>query len=189
MPQAADATDEVLLRRAREGDASAFRAIVERYEGTVAATVVGMLGRGPDADDVGQETFIRLYQALDRFRGESSLKTYLTRIAINQSLKALRKKQRFRLRFFSREETGIEDTLHAIEANDDIGDRERTELVHQALQVLSPEHRSVVVLRILEGYDTKETAEMLGIPPGTVMSRLARALEKLEPVLRPVRDV
>ncbi len=73
-----------LLRRAREGDDRAFRELVHRYEDRVAATIIGMLGPGPDAEDVGQETFIRLYRSLDGFRGDSSLATYVTRIAINQ---------------------------------------------------------------------------------------------------------
>ena len=85
-----DVPDAALLARARRGDDVALRALVVRYEPVVAATVLGMLGRGADADDVGQATFVRLYHALDRFRGESSLKTYLVRIAINLSLNALR---------------------------------------------------------------------------------------------------
>jgi RNA polymerase sigma-70 factor (ECF subfamily) len=152
----------------------------------VAATVVGMLGRGADADDVGQETFVRFFRALEGYRGDASLKTYLTRIAMNQSLRALKKRQRWRLRFFSSDE-GESDVLARIpDSKDELGERERREFVQSALQTLSPGHRSVVILRVLEGYDTRETADLLGIPPGTVMSRLARALEKLEDVLRPM---
>src|SRR4051794_38893163 len=73
----ADPTDQELIGRARTGDERAFRLLVERHEGVVAATVAGMLGRGDDADDVGQETFIRFYRALGDFRGEASVKTYL----------------------------------------------------------------------------------------------------------------
>ena len=65
----ADSSDAELIARARDGDDLAFRTIVERYEPVVAATVIGMLGRGDDADDVGQETFIRFYRALRDFRG------------------------------------------------------------------------------------------------------------------------
>lgn len=186
MSQAAVPTDEVLLARARDGDAEAFRQLVERYEGAVATTAIGMLGRGPEAEDVGQETFIRFYRSIERFRGDASLRTYLTRIAMNQALKALKKRQRLRSRFFSREENPTDAALEPVEPRDDIGERERREMVQNALQVLTPEHRSVVVLRILEGFDTKETARMLGVPQGTVMSRLSRALEKLEHVLGPL---
>ena len=101
-------SDAELLARARAGDDRAFAALVERYEGAVAATAIGMLGAGEDADDVGPETFIRFHRALDRFRGESSLKTYLVHIAMNLSLNALRRRRRSILRFVSRDETPIE---------------------------------------------------------------------------------
>ena len=93
MPDVSQRTDQELLDSARRGDASAFRSLVERYEGQVASTVIGMLGFGPEADDVGQETFIRFFKAMENFRGDSSLSTYLTRIAINQSLKATEEKE------------------------------------------------------------------------------------------------
>ena len=79
-------SDDRLIERSRNGDSQAFQLLVEKYEGMVAATVIGMLGRGPEAEDVGQETFIRFHGALERFRGDSTVGTYLTRIAINQSL-------------------------------------------------------------------------------------------------------
>ena len=87
-------SDLELTRRARDGDDHAFRELVDRYESRVAATVVGMLGPGPDAEDVGQETFIRFHAALGRFRGEAALGTYLTRIAINLSLNASKRRQK-----------------------------------------------------------------------------------------------
>lgn len=180
-------TDDELLERARSGDERAFQAIVERYEDRVAATVIGMLGPGREADDVGQETFIRLFRALDSFRGESSVGTYVTRIAINQSLKALKRRRTWRERFFSRDEN--DDAYFdepAEEGGQEFDDVERARLVQEALGHLGPEHRAVVVLRMLEGYSTRETADLLGIPEGTVMSRLSRALEKLEQRLRPL---
>ena len=95
--------EKELLRRAREGDDRAFRELVHRYEDRVAATIIGMLGPGPDAEDVGQETFVRLYRSLDGFRGDSSLATYVTRIAINQSLKAIRRRKSWTRRFIRRD--------------------------------------------------------------------------------------
>ncbi|HEX7071985.1 MAG TPA: sigma-70 family RNA polymerase sigma factor [Rhodothermales bacterium] len=186
MPVAPVPTDDLLLERARQGDQQACRLLVERYEGVVAATVIGMLGRGADADDVGQETFVRFFRSLNQFRGDASLKTYLTRIAMNQSLRALKKRQRWRLRFFSTEDDETETLARMPDSRDVQGEREQREFVQSALQTLPAAQRSVVVLRMLEGFDTNETAEMLGIPPGTVMSRLARALEKLEDELRPL---
>src|SRR5436309_13416759 len=101
---AESATDAELIANARAGDDRAFAVLVERYERAVAATVVGMLGPGDDADDVGQETFIRFHRALGSFRGDSSLKTYLVHIAMNLSLNALKRRRRSLLRFVSRDD-------------------------------------------------------------------------------------
>jgi len=182
-----DLSDDALIERARDGQAWAFRRLVERYEGRVAATVVGMLGPGGEADDVGQETFIRFYEALDQYRGEAQLGTYLTRIAINQSLKALQRRKRWTDRFWSRDEApdGARAREPSVDGEDAITSSERSALVHRALGQLSDDHRAVAVLRLLDGYSTRETAEILDIPEGTVMSRLYRASSHLETLLAP----
>ena len=174
-------SDAYLVARARDGDHAAFQRLVERYADRVAGVVVGMLGSGPEADDVGQKTFIRFYEALDQFRGEASVGTYLTRIAINQALKASRHRTTWYRRFLPIAEAPepVSDGRGDYEA------QERSELVRHVLQQIDKKHRAVVVLRILEGYSTRETAALLDIPEGTVMSRLSRALDKLEPLLVP----
>lgn len=178
------------MRRARGGDDDAFRQIVERYEGAVAATVIGMLGPGGAADDVGQEVFVRFWRALDGFRGEAALKTYLTRIAINLSLNELRRRQRFSSRFVSRDREPDAAPLDepALDGAAPLHRREARRIVHAALQRLQPEHRAVVVVRMIEGHSTKDAAEILGVAPGTVMSRLSRALRALRPLLAPQLD-
>ena len=179
-----------LISAARAGDQGAFRRLVERYQGVVAATVIGMLGPGGDADDVGQEVSVRFYRALDRFRGDAAFKTYLTRIAINLSLNEIKRRQRFTSRFWSRDREPDEAPLPE-PAVDGIGDTERLDVtgaVHRAIAQLQPEHRSVVVLRMIEGYSTRETAEILKIPQGTVMSRLARASHSLGAALGPLLE-
>ncbi len=172
--------DGDLLRSARTGDAAAFRALVERYEPLVAGVVIGMLGPGDDADDVGQETFIRFHGALGSFRGDAALSTYLRRIAMNLSLNALKRRRRARLRLVSRDEEALPEP--AVDAFDPEA-TERRDVVRAAVAGLDEKHRSVVVLRMLEGLSTGETADVLKIPQGTVMSRLARAMSELERVL------
>ncbi|HEU4719909.1 MAG TPA: RNA polymerase sigma factor [Gemmatimonadaceae bacterium] len=184
-----DLPDAELLERARRGDETAFRRLVERYEAVVAATVIGMLGRGADADDVGQETFIRFYGALDRFREESTLKTYLVRIAMNLSLNALHRRRRGLLRFVSRDDPDRSPPEPAIDPPASTDEEERRIVVRRAIMGLSPKHRAVVVLRMLQSLSTRETAQALGIPEGTVLSRLSRAMKELESMLAPyVRD-
>lgn len=177
------AAEQRLVARARNGDRAAFREIVERYEGLVAATVVGMLGRGPEADDVGQKTFIRLFEALDQYRGEGGLAPYLTRIAVNLSLNALERRKRKRRRFVSRDADERMDPV--VDGTRDLQRFDEHEMVHKAIQQLEPIHRSVVVLRLIDGYSTKETAELLDVPVGTVLSRLYRAQANLRELLGP----
>jgi RNA polymerase sigma-70 factor, ECF subfamily len=173
--------DDELIRRSRSGDENAFRMLVERYEARVAAVVVGMLGSVAEADDVGQEVFIRFFRSLDRFRGDSTLATYLTRIAINQSLKALKKRKRWYERFLNRDEQDeAPDPVSDDSPSVGVESSEQAEYLCRKLATLSDEHRAVIVLRVMEGFSTKETAEMLGVPEGTVMSRLKRGLAKLK---------
>lgn len=179
-------TDEDLIHAARKGDQHAFKQLVERHEARVATTVMAMLGRTAEAEDVGQETFIRFYKALDTFRGESSLSTYLNRIAINLSLNALKRRKRFFSRFEQTDEQNLADIKGT--ATTESAGFENTEtghLIQQAILKLKPAFRAVIVLRLVEGYSTRETAEILNLPIGTVLSRLSRAQLKLRDLLRP----
>lgn len=176
-------SDRELLDRARHGEERAFRLLVERYQARVGSVVIAMLGPGDDAEDVGQETFIRFFSSIDRFRGEASLGTYLTRIAINLSRNALRRGRRQAERFESRDDPGLRGS--EIEAEDEVEGRELRRRVRRAVDRLDGKHRAVVVLRMMEGYSTRETAAILEIPEGTVLSRLSRAMKKLEADLGP----
>jgi RNA polymerase sigma-70 factor (ECF subfamily) len=172
--------DDELIARARAGDDRAFALLVDRYESAVAATVIGMLGPGEDADDVGQETFIRFHRALDAFRGESSLKTYLVHIAMNLSLNALKRRRRSLLRFVRGDDSVNEIAERRAGPHDRLEARETRERVRHAVLQLPEHHRAVVVLRMFNGYSTRETADLLGVAEGTVMSRLSRAMRDLE---------
>lgn len=144
--------------------------------------MISMLGHCPEAEDVGQETFIQFYRSLDRFRGEASVGTYITRIAINLSLNELRRRKRWRGLFFSKPDDTAENIPDKkIEA--DV--KEIKDIVRMAVQKLDPKHRTVIVLRLINGYSTKETAQILSLPVGTVLSRLARAQLKLKEILKP----
>ncbi|MFQ6114041.1 MAG: RNA polymerase sigma factor [bacterium] len=178
-------TENELIQQARDGDNKAFEELVKRYESQVAATVIGMLGKGQEADDVGQEVFIRFYKALHSFREESSLGTFLTRIAMNLSLNELKRRKRRQL-FFKKTEDNM--TNMTTNSDDTITKHERQQLVQRAIQKLEPKFRAVIVLRLIEGYSTEETARILKIPIGTVLSRLSRAQRKLREILTPVME-
>ncbi len=175
-------TEQELIQRAKNGNSPAFGELVRKYESQVAATVVGMLGPGHSADDVGQEVFIRFHKYIKSYREDSSLGTYLTRIAINLSINELNKRKRRRLFFVSSDDSFNEP---AQPGEDTIVRKENQEMVHKAIQKLEPNFRAVVVLRLMEGYSTQETAKLLGVPLGTVLSRLSRAQKKLREYLLP----
>jgi len=168
-------TDDLLLvQQALSGNKNAFERIVQQHQKNVARTVMGMLGNTADAEDVGQETFIRFYHAMNQYKGEAALGTYLTRVAINLSLNALKKRNKRRW-------LEIDNKTACLVAYDDQSTRkDEKEVIENALKQLEPDFRSVVVIRLIQGYSTKETADMLGIPIGTVLSRLSRAQQKLK---------
>lgn len=180
-------SDEILLDRARKGDQNAFREILEQHQHTVARTVAGMLGNTSEVDDVVQVVFIRFYKTLHRFRGEAACRTYLTRIAINASLDVLRRRKNLRSRFISRDDEKM--MLPEPGAYDSESERfDRIQLINSAMNQLKPHHRAVVVLRLIDGYSVIETAELLGIAQGTVMSRLSRATAHLRTILGPILE-
>ncbi len=170
--------DKELIKKTLDGDLRSFDILVHKYEKSVAAITKSMLGDVPEAKDVGQEVFIRFYKSLKSFRHESGVKTYLVRIAINLSLNELKKRKRINSRFIQLNE---KENYFEMDDQEII---EHREIIEYALNKLDSRMRSVVLLRMLEGYSTKETAEILRIPQGTVLSRLSRAHDILRELLK-----
>jgi RNA polymerase sigma-70 factor (ECF subfamily) len=170
-----------LVKASLEGDKMAFGEIVSRYQKMVARTVKGMLGDSVYSEDIGQEVFIKLYYSLSEFRGEAKLSTYIQKIAINLTLNEIKRRKRF----FSMFSQKGNDEMHEIEIPyyESEEKRDAKELVNKALQSLDPKFRIIVAMRMLQGYSTKETAEILELPLGTVLSRLSRAQEQLKGIL------
>jgi RNA polymerase sigma-70 factor (ECF subfamily) len=173
--------DNELVRASIEGNKLAFEEIVNRYQKMVARTVKGMLGDSVFAEDIGQEVFIKLYYSLSDFRGEAKLSTYIQKIAVNLTLNEIKRRKRF-FTMFSQKGN---NEMYEIEVADfDTEEkREATEIVNKALMRLEPKFRMVVAMRMLQGYSTKETSEILDLPLGTVLSRLSRAQDQLKEIL------
>ncbi len=175
-----DCTEHELIILARQGREDAQREIIERFEHQVAATITGILGGGPEVDDVGQETFVQFFRSFHRFRGDSQVGTYITRIAINLSLNELRRRRRYAT--FHGDElpqaAGAPASRRDQESAADI-----KKIVRDGLGQLRPEFKAVIVLRLIDGFSTKETAEMLSLAEGTVLSRLARGQAKLKEIV------
>lgn len=170
-----------LVKASLEGDKRAFGEIVNHYKGMVARTVKGMLGDTVFAEDIGQEVFINLFYSLRDFRGEAKLSTYIQRIAVNLTLNEIKRRKRF-FSIFSQKGN---NEMHEFEIADHNTEerKEASEIVNKALQAMDPKFRIIVTMRMLQGYSTKETAEILDLPIGTVLSRLSRAQEQLRNIL------
>jgi len=177
-----DKDENELVRASLDGDKLAFGEIVRRNQGMVAKTVKGMLGNTADAEDIGQDVFVKLYRSLQDFRGDSKLPAYIQKIAVNLTLNEIKKRKRF-LSVFARKDNSEMPHLE-IADHDNERKRDASEIVSRALMSLSSKYRIVVTMRMLQGYSTKETAEMLNLPVGTVLSRLARAQSQLKEILK-----
>lgn len=165
----------------RSGDERAFAELVSRHREAVVRIIGSMLGNVPEADDIGQEVFVRFWRSVENYRHEAEVRTYLTRIAINLSINELNRRKR-KLSYLIPFALNQQDSeLVKLDSHEKAFSD--AEIVSVALQRLDPVHRSVIVLRLVEGYSTKETADILGVPLGTVLSRLARAQDKLRRII------
>jgi RNA polymerase sigma-70 factor, ECF subfamily len=149
--------------------APAFDEIFREYRSRVLGLCLHVVGNAADAEDATQETLLAVYHGLPRFRGESLLSTWIYRIALRTALRVRARRPR----------TAPLDFEPAREARDPALDRERSRQVHEALGRLTAEHRAVLALFSLDGLSHREIAATLGIPAGTVWSRLHLARKKL----------
>lgn len=171
-----------LVKASLNGDKQAFSEIVNRYQHMVARTVKGMLGDTVFSEDIGQEVFIRLYNSLSGFRGDAKLSTYIQKIAVNLTLNEIKRRKRFLSTFSHTENNELHE--HEITGYDTHESRDAKEIVDKALAFMEHKFRIILVMRMLQGYSTKETAEILELPVGTVLSRLSRAQEQLRVILK-----
>lgn len=172
-----------LISLAESGNEFAFREIIKRYKPKIERVVIGMLGQTQEAEDVGEEVFIRFFFSMNKFKGEAELGTYLTRIAINLSLNELKRRKRSNLRLSKYFENSLKKDVQNL-----IKNFENKEFVEHALNKLSSKLKTVIVLRFMNSMQVNEISETLNIPVGTVLSRLARGQEKLKSLLKAARD-
>ena len=188
--------DVTLVGRVLEGDVDAFNRLVARWERAVYNFVYRVIGHEEDAKDLVQETLIRVYQGLSRLKDPNKFPSWLFRIAHNVCLDRLRSgKCRPLVSVDALPEGGVERLLdERIDRYLERGDPEKTlyrrelsAILTPALQSLSEEQRTAVVMREYNGYSCKEIAEILDVPVGTVRSRIFHGLRNLGRVLRRLR--
>src|SRR5215468_10430277 len=173
--------ESVLVTQAREGDLQAFTTLVRRYEGKIFRLAQHVTQNREDAEDVLQETFLKAYEHLDQFKGDSKFYTWIVRIAVNQALMKLRRRKNDKsVSLDETIDTGEDTVVREIAAwGEDPEERfsreELGEILDNAIEDLEPLYRSVFVLRDIEELSTEETAEALGLSVPAVKSRLLRA--------------
>lgn len=178
-----DVDDSALVEQVLRGDEHAFRRIVEENLDAVSRTVTGMLGPSAEVDDVVQDVFIKLHANLATFRGDATLRTFITRMAINRSLDVLRQRKRRRWLQSWGLSSELDAAGWATPAPTSLEQKDLDLRLRGALNTLPEKQRTVVVLRLVEGLSTEETAQVLDIKYGTVLSRLKRATDHLREVL------
>jgi RNA polymerase sigma-70 factor (ECF subfamily) len=175
-----------LVLAAQRGNAAARRDLYEIYRDRVWSLAVYSLGDTLHAQDVLQTVFLKVFQGLGSFRSQSSLATWIYRIAYNECQDYHRRRSVPHVPLETILGTSSEIDTRPI-SEDQQARRERESIIQQAVMQLSLKLRTVVVLRYVEGLTYEEISRVLGVAPGTVASRLYRALEELEERLRPFK--
>jgi RNA polymerase sigma-70 factor (ECF subfamily) len=186
-------SDGELIRESRHGGREAFQELVRRYQKRIVAVALGMVHNPEDAMEIAQDTFVKAYENIDNFKGESSVYTWLYRIVVNRAIDFRRRERRHPTlhledRVSSDEQReSFEDTLKEEHSHDpfdathahEVGDR-----VTEAIDELTPDHKAVILLREVEGLSYDEISRVMQCSKGTVMSRLHYARKKLQQKLK-----
>ena len=177
--------DRALVEAAAAGSREAFDELVRRHQ----AAIVGLArvltsGRG-DAEDLAQEVFVRAWKSLRAFRGDSAFRTWLHRVAINVVRTSQSRTGRL-LQMFTATHEEAPDVPSGEEPVD--ASLARRQMIERALAALPEELRVAVTLRDMQGLNYREIADLLGVPIGTVESRIFRARQRLKPLLAPLLE-
>lgn len=187
-------TDKELVHQVQKGNKRAFDLLVLKYQRRIMRLLARMINDPAEVEDVAQETFIKAYRALPQFRGDSNFYTWLYRIAINsaRNWQAARRRRPLQLKEYKNEEGetfSLEDTLTDSNTPElELVSRQVAHTVNAAIDQLTPELRTAILLREIEGLSYEEIAQVMDCPIGTVRSRIFRARESIAKELRQVKN-
>lgn len=172
-----------LINRCKFGDSAAFKQLFDRYHKKIYRIAYGFVRHREDALDIVQEVFIKLFNSLKNFRGESNLYTYIYRMAINASIDHMRKFQKFKVSSLD-----LEPPLHLADSSEKRPDsvlsgKEIEKKIGEALNELPEEQKTTIILREIEGLSYEEISEIMGCSIGTVMSRLHYGRKRMKEFL------
>jgi len=182
-------SDRELVRESRRGNKEAFRDLVERYQRKILSVALGMVQNRDDALELTQETFVKAYENLGKFKGESSFYTWLYRIVVNLAIDARRRGRRHPTVAIEERPGGDEFSTaladrELVDPYQQVRAREIGRRVSEAINELTPDHKAVILLREVEGLSYEDISRVMQCSKGTVMSRLHYARKKLQAKLR-----
>ena len=180
-------SDAEIVQAVLGGDVNAFEALVLRYQKKVYNTVLRLTGDSVQAEDLSQEVFLKIFRGLSSFRGESSFSTYIYRVAANTAIDALRRREAPTVSLSAENEEGEEFELALPDPGplpvELLESRERRQAIRAAIDALPEHHRTVILLRELDGMSYQDIAKVMGLTEGTVKSRINRARARLRQLL------
>ena len=181
--------EKALIQKCKQGDIDSFEMLIECYQQKVYNIALRMLGNKEDASDIAQEVFIKVYKSIGGFKEEASLSTWIYRIATNVCLDELRKRKKTKI--VSIDSTiQLEESEVSMQMPDErpqpdelLTQKELKQEVQKAINNLKEEHKTVIILRDINGYSYEEIAKILDCTLGTVKSRINRARNALKSIL------
>ena len=183
-------SESELIEQSKSGNKEAFTELIKRTSGKIYSLCFRLTGNEENSKDIYQETYIRAYESIKSFKGESAFSTYLYRIATNLHLNQCRRKK---VKTISMDvplegkdgeyERQFPDP--ASDTEEKIENKHKEAIIQKALNLISPEYRSVILLRIYEGKSHKEISKILKVSMGTVASRLSRGVAEMRKKLKP----
>ena len=186
-------TDEELMLRYRDGDVEAFTLLVHRYKNKLVSTAYRVVGDYAKAEDIAQETFLRVHRNAHRYRSIARFSTWIYTIALNVARNELRNTKRKRLvslEAFGRDSETDQGTYdipdESSRPDEEAENRDLRRVFEAAIQKLPERYRSVIILRDVQGLSYEEIAQILKVPKGTVKSRMNRARQKFKELIEPV---
>lgn len=179
------ADEQQLILRVKEGSHEAFRVLVERYMKVAYNIAYGFVCNHDDSEDVAQESFVRVYESINTFRGDATFNTWLYRIVANLALNRLRQKKKTNYRTM---ELTDNQTIYSVDNPSDKYQHDIQPILEQALHELPTLQRAVVILRHLNGLSTKQVSSILHCSEGTVKTHLFRGLKKMQSKVSFLKD-
>ena len=185
-PEGDESSDRELVARVQGGDMAAYDELIRRNQRKIYQLVYHMTSNREDAEDLTQDVFVKAYKVLHHFKGESSFYTWVYRIAVNQAINYLKKRNRRSALSLDNLDQAVERDPDYVELRSrestfrDVSLSELQKKLNEALQTLSEKHRTVAVLHDIQGIPKEEIGKMIGCSEGTVKSRLFYARRELQ---------